>query len=108
MSNCPQALPAGSSTPPASGLASGMFRTMNASIDRAGRVVIPKSIRDRLQLRGGEKLEVEESEGAIVLRPAATEVRVVETAEGPVAAPVEAIPPLTDELVRTALEQVRR
>ena len=81
---------------------------MRASIDRLGRVVVPKPIRDRLQLRGGEALEVEERDGVIELRPAATEVRTVDTPEGPVARPVEELPPLTDELVRDTLEQVRR
>jgi AbrB family looped-hinge helix DNA binding protein len=39
------------------------------SIDRAGRVVLPKSIRDRLQLAPGESLEIESFEDHIVLRP---------------------------------------
>ncbi len=44
---------------------------MNAklSIDRAGRVVLPKPIRDRLQLLPGESLEIESFEDHIVLRP---------------------------------------
>jgi AbrB family looped-hinge helix DNA binding protein len=45
---------------------------MNAtiSIDRAGRVVLPKPIRERLQLAPGESLEIEAFEDHIVLRPA--------------------------------------
>ena len=81
---------------------------MKASIDRLGRVVVPKPIRDKLRLRGGETLEVEERDGVIELRPAATEVTVIDTPEGPVASPVANVPPLTDELVRDVLEQVRR
>jgi len=81
---------------------------MKASIDRLGRVVVPKAIRTKLHLQGGEVLEVEERDGVIELRPAATEVTVVETPQGPVAEPLDAVPPLTDELVRDALEQVRR
>ena len=81
---------------------------MKASIDRLGRVVVPKAIRERLQLRGGEVLDVEERDGVIELRPAVTEVTVVETPEGPVASPHHDLPPLTDELVRDVLEQVRR
>jgi AbrB family looped-hinge helix DNA binding protein len=44
---------------------------MNAklNIDRAGRVVLPKPIRDRLQLLPGESLEIESFEDYIVLRP---------------------------------------
>lgn len=81
---------------------------MRASIDGAGRVVVPKAIRDRLRLRGGETLEVEERDGVIELRPAPTDVRLVATPQGPVAEPVADVPPLTDELVRDVLEQVRR
>ena len=81
---------------------------MKASIDRLGRVVVPKPIRDRLRLQGGEVLEVEERDGVIELRPATSDVRIVDTDEGPVAAPLEDVPPLTDELVRDVLEQVRR
>jgi AbrB family looped-hinge helix DNA binding protein len=81
---------------------------MRASIDRLGRVVVPKPIRDKLQLRGGETLDVQERDGVIELRPAPVEIMVVETPEGPVVEPVEELPPLTDELVRDVLEQVRR
>lgn len=39
------------------------------TIDKAGRLVLPKSIRDEMQLRPGDALEVENSEDRIVLRP---------------------------------------
>jgi AbrB family looped-hinge helix DNA binding protein len=81
---------------------------MRASIDSLGRVVVPKSIRDRLRLRGGELLEIEERDGVIELRPAAADVTIVQTPEGPVAAPVEDVAPLSTELVRDVVEQVRR
>lgn len=44
---------------------------MNAklSMDRAGRVVLPKPIRDRLQLEPGQALEIESFDDHIVLRP---------------------------------------
>lgn len=44
---------------------------MNATItvDRAGRVVLPKPVRDKLQLSAGDSLELESSEGQIILRP---------------------------------------
>jgi len=44
---------------------------MNAKlhIDRAGRVVLPKPIRERLQLEPGESLEIESFDDHIVLRP---------------------------------------
>jgi AbrB family looped-hinge helix DNA binding protein len=38
-------------------------------IDRAGRVVIPKSVRDDLQIQGGDTLELELEGDALRLRP---------------------------------------
>jgi AbrB family looped-hinge helix DNA binding protein len=44
---------------------------MNAtlSIDRAGRLVLPKPVREQLQLEPGESLEMESFEDHVVLRP---------------------------------------
>jgi AbrB family looped-hinge helix DNA binding protein len=44
---------------------------MNATlaVDKAGRIVLPKPVRDKLQLQAGDSLELESSEGQIVLRP---------------------------------------
>ncbi len=39
------------------------------TVDKAGRVVLPKPVRDELQLRAGDSLELESSEDRIVLRP---------------------------------------
>jgi AbrB family looped-hinge helix DNA binding protein len=39
------------------------------SIDRAGRLVLPKPVRQQLQLEPGETLELESFEDHIVLRP---------------------------------------
>ncbi|MFY9793376.1 MAG: AbrB/MazE/SpoVT family DNA-binding domain-containing protein [Candidatus Sulfotelmatobacter sp.] len=39
------------------------------TIDRAGRLVLPKPVRDELQLAAGDSLELESSEDQIVLRP---------------------------------------
>jgi AbrB family looped-hinge helix DNA binding protein len=82
--------------------------SMKTTIDRLGRLVLPKPIRDRLQLRGGETLEIDEHDGVVLLRPVSVETTVVETAEGPVAHPLDELPGLTDEVVRDTLDRVRR
>jgi AbrB family looped-hinge helix DNA binding protein len=45
---------------------------MNATltIDKAGRVVLPKPVRDALQINPGDSLELESHEDQIILRPA--------------------------------------
>jgi AbrB family looped-hinge helix DNA binding protein len=39
------------------------------TIDKAGRVVLPKPVRDALQISPGDSLELESSEDHIILRP---------------------------------------
>src|SRR5271165_1383723 len=43
--------------------------TIILTIDGAGRLVLPKPVRDELQLAAGDSLELETSEDQIVLRP---------------------------------------
>ena len=59
----------GSMTTINSGIIDGI---MNATItlDKAGRIVLPKAVREEFQLGPGDSLELEASDEAIVLRPA--------------------------------------
>lgn len=70
--------------------------------------MIPKRIRDRLQLVDGAEVEVTEHDGRIEIHPAAAKVQIVETEEGVVAQPLEDLPALTDDIVRATLDSVRR
>ncbi len=81
---------------------------MRTTIDRAGRLVVPKPIRERLQLGNGGPVEVEEHDGAIEVRPIPAEVVIAQTPQGPVASPIGSLPPLTDAIVRETLERTRR
>ncbi|MFV2038753.1 MAG: AbrB/MazE/SpoVT family DNA-binding domain-containing protein [Acidimicrobiales bacterium] len=81
---------------------------MKSAIDKSGRVIIPKPLRDKLGLAGGEELEVTEDNGAIEIRPASTDVEIIETAEGVVAVPKEPALVLTADEVRATLDRVRR
>ena len=42
---------------------------MKTTLDHFGRLVIPKGIRDRLGLRPGVEIEIDEKENELVLRP---------------------------------------
>jgi AbrB family looped-hinge helix DNA binding protein len=44
--------------------------TTTLTIDKAGRVVLPKPVRDALQISPGDSLELESGDDHIVLRPA--------------------------------------
>jgi AbrB family looped-hinge helix DNA binding protein len=82
---------------------------MLTTIDRAGRLVVPKQIRDRLGLRAGEQLEVEEENGAIRIARPKRRVRLIETEHGILAAEFDPpLPETTPEDVRDVLERVRR
>jgi len=81
---------------------------MKTTIDKAGRLVIPKSIRQRLGLTGGESLEVAERGGRIEIEPVAVAMELKNQDGGLVAVPKRKLPKLTDDLVRETLETTRR
>jgi AbrB family looped-hinge helix DNA binding protein len=81
---------------------------MRTTIDAAGRLVVPKALRDRLRLVGGTEVDVVEHDGVIEIRTTPSDVRIIETAEGPVAQQANAVPPLTDDDVRATIEHTRR
>jgi AbrB family looped-hinge helix DNA binding protein len=81
---------------------------MRTTMDKLGRIVVPKSIRDRMQLAGGEALEIDERDGVVEIRPLPAAVRVVDTIDGPIGEAVEPIPSLSDDVVRNTLDRVRR
>ena len=77
-------------------------------MDAAGRVVIPKDLRERLGIRRGRALEIRERDGRIEIEPVPTSMTLVRRSSGTVAVPGERLPPLTDDLVRDTLERTRR
>lgn len=81
---------------------------MRTTIDGAGRIVVPKPLREELGLRAGQELEVRARDGIIEIEPVATPLRLVEREGFLVAESAESLPPLTAEQVRETLERVRR
>jgi AbrB family looped-hinge helix DNA binding protein len=81
---------------------------METTIDAAGRIVVPKALRDVLGLTAGQALEIRATDGRLEVEIAATPVRLVERGAGVVAVPDGDVPALTAEVVRDTLERARR
>lgn len=81
---------------------------MKTTIDRAGRIVIPRTVRDVLGLRGGETVNVIERDGRIEIELSPTEMRLERRGRGLVAVSDEPLPTLSQEAVRETLERLRR
>lgn len=81
---------------------------MKTTIDRAGRIVVPKALRDELSLVGGETVELTVRDGRLEVEPQSASMRLESRGRGAAAYPDEDLPPLTADQVRTTLDQTRR
>jgi len=81
---------------------------MRTTIDAAGRIVVPKPLRDELGVRPGQMLELEVRNGRLEIELSPVDMRLEPRRHGPVAVPAEELPPLTADLVRQTLERTRR
>ena len=75
------------------------------TIDRVGRLVIPKEIRDEAGIEPGMALEVRCREGQIVIEPKRRPIRIVKKGRLQVAESVETGEPLTRAVVRKTGER---
>ena len=81
---------------------------MKTTIDGAGRLVIPKAIRDEAGLHAGAEVDVYFRDGRIEIDPITVPRRLVER-DGRFVIEAEGdVPPLTDDDVRGILERIRR
>lgn len=78
-----------------------------ATLDRFGRVVIPKSVRDAAGLQPGARLSVVHLDGRIELVPEQPEVRVERRGRLLVAVPEEDVPKLSADEVNELLRSLR-
>lgn len=81
---------------------------MLTTIDAAGRVVVPKRLRDELGFKPGQKLELSAVDGRLEVEHPTTRMHLEKHSGRLVAVADQPMPVLTQELVRETLEQTRR
>lgn len=81
---------------------------MRTTIDTAGRIVVPKRLREELGLSPGTELEVEARDDRLEVSVPAAPVRLERRGSRLVAASDRPMPRLTADEVRATLERVRR
>lgn len=81
---------------------------LKTTIDAAGRIVVPKPLRQILGLKPGQPLEIRAGDGCLEIEVVLTPVRLKKRGKGVVAVPEAELPALTAEQVRDTLERVRR
>jgi AbrB family looped-hinge helix DNA binding protein len=79
--------------------------TTTLTIDKAGRVVLPKPVRDALQISPGDALELESSDDHIILRPAQGNARIFKK-QGMLVLHSDA--PIPPNVVEDTIRRVRR
>lgn len=81
---------------------------MRSTIDRAGRLVIPKAVRDAAGLEAGGEVDVTFRDGRIEIEPATLPMRLVERKGGALIEAERELPTLSADEVRDTLERTRR
>lgn len=90
------------------GIISTMKITKKIAMDAAGRLVLPKAIREQAGLRPGRPLIIRGDEEGVEICATPIKVEIVEAEDGlPLAVPKEPVEPLSAQTVREVLEAVR-
>ena len=86
----------------------GTVDSMKTTVDRAGRLVIPKEIRDAVGLRPGMTLDARCIDGRITIEPEPLPVRLVECDGLLVMEALAPVEPLTSEMVEGTRDLLQR
>lgn len=81
---------------------------MRATIDAAGRLVVPKPLRDELGFAAGTELELEIRDGHLEVTAHSVPMHLEERDGHFVIVPERPVPVMTADEVRDVLEQIRR
>ena len=80
---------------------------MKTTIDGAGRVVVPKALREAAGLRPGSEVEMRLADGRIEMEPAPLEVRTERRGGLVVAVPSGPVPPMPATTVDETMTSLR-
>ncbi len=81
---------------------------MKTTIDAAGRIVVPKALREAMGLTAGRTIDMVFTDGRIEIELAPVDVELDAKGRLPRLVAAASQPALTDEQVRDALEATRR
>jgi AbrB family looped-hinge helix DNA binding protein len=81
---------------------------MRTTIDAAGRIVVPKAIREAMGLRARQEVDIVFTDGRIEIELPAATFRIEKKGKVGVIVPDQDMPELTDEMIRDTLESIRR
>ena len=81
---------------------------MKVKLDAAGRIVVPKALRQALGLKPGQLLDIRAGDGRLEIEIAPTPMQLKKQEKRMVAVPDAKLSALTAEQVRDTLERVRR
>jgi len=80
---------------------------MKTTIDGAGRVVVPKALRQAIGLQAGSEVEMRVSDGCIEMEPAPLEVRMEKRGALLVAVPSVPVPTMPASTVDETISSLR-
>jgi len=86
----------------------GTIDGMRTTIDNAGRIVVPKSLRAALRLRGGDEVEITLAGERIELAPAPRRVSLCKGPSGLLVSDLDLDVQIGPDEVREELERIRR
>jgi len=89
------------------GILGAMKNAIQTTIDSAGRLVLPKIVRDEAGILPGMTLRITVQEGKIAIEPLPREVRILQKGPLRVAVPSEEGPVLLEATVNEALREAR-
>lgn len=84
-----------------------MVNGMRTTIDKAGRIVVPKVVRDAMGLAPGRRVDIVFTDGRLEISATPVELEMTTVDGLPVLQALEELPPLSADAVRETQESIR-